>query len=146
MRRLSVLLACALMAMTLLAIAVGTGASAAPKHFYGALDYSKAKSAVYWGTGTSKAAANQASYNNCHTKHGANDCLTVVWVYNGWVAVAQSNKFFDVGWGRTKQAASNTAVKRCQAGGAPPCTVSRTFRTAFDPNKKTTGGYKLPGP
>jgi Domain of unknown function (DUF4189) len=152
MRRLSVLLACVVMALTLIAIAVASGASAAPKqqvtpqnHFYGALDYSTAKSALYWGHGTSKTAANQAAYNTCQ-KAGATDCQTVVWVYNGWLASAQSSKFFDVGWGPTKQWASGAAVTRCQSGPAPPCKAYEWWHTAIDPNKQARGGYTLPGP
>jgi hypothetical protein len=151
MRRLSVLLACVVMTMILIAIAVATGASAAPKqqpppnHFYGALDLSVAKDEVYWGRGTTKASANRAAYNNCRS-WAANDCRTVVWVYNGWVAAAESQKYVGWDWGRTKQQASSNAVKNCQSGGAPPCKVFGSSRTAFDPNKKTTGGYRLPGP
>jgi hypothetical protein len=149
MRRLSVLLASAVMALSLIAFAVVSGASAAPNQqppqptnqFYGALDYSKAKGALYWGLGTSKDAANQAAYDVC-TKSGATDCLTIVWVYNGWVAVAESSKFFDVGWGATKQAASKAAVKRCGAG----CKATTWGHTDIDPNKRATGGYTLPGP
>ena len=152
MRRLSILLASAVMALTLIAFAVVTGASAAPKqqaapkHFYGALDWSKAQGKVYWGSGTSKDAANRAAYNACSQMGGATDCLTLAWVYNGWVVVAQSSKLFDTGWGRTKQQASNAAVKNCQAGGAPPCKAVISYHAALDPNKKTTGGYELPGP
>jgi hypothetical protein len=141
------LLACVVIALTL--VAVATGASAAPKqqksHFYGALDYSNAKGVLYWGHGTSKAAANKASYNAC-TKAGATDCQTVVWVYNGYIAYAQSSKFFDVGWGATKDEASNAAVKRCESGGAPTCKATDWWNTDIDPNKQATGGYKLPGP
>jgi hypothetical protein len=151
MRRLSILLACVVMALTLIAIAVATGASAATqqqpqqqtKKFYGAFDWSKAKGVLYWGTGTSKASVNRDAYNECH-KSGATDCVTVVWVYNGWIAVAHNSKakIIGVGWGATKQAASNAAVKRCGAG----CKVIGWRKTAIDPNKQTTGGYTLPGP
>lgn len=127
MRRLSVLLASAVMALSLIAFAVVTGASAAPKqqapqqqtkHFYGALDYSEAKASLYWGLGTSKDAANQASYNLCK-KDGATDCVTIVWVYNGWVATAQSADNFEAGWGATTHEASNAAVMRCERRGGP---------------------------
>jgi len=155
MRRLPVLLACVVMTLTLIAIAVATGASAAPKqqppppkpppnHFYGAFDWSKAQLTFYWGTGTSKASVNRDSYNECHNS-GAKDCKTVVWVYNGWAAIAYEgrNKVVSVGWGRTKQQAANRAVKRC---GGPPCKRVWASKTELDPNKKTTGGYSLPGP
>ena len=54
MRWLYVLVASVVISTTL--VVVATGASAAPKqqsppkHFYGALDYSKAKHELYWGT------------------------------------------------------------------------------------------------
>ncbi len=86
MRWLYVLVASVVISTTL--VVVATGASAAPKqqsppkHFYGALDYSKAKHELYWGHGTSKASSNQAAYNHCRSA-GAPDCVTWVWVYNG---------------------------------------------------------------
>jgi hypothetical protein len=153
MRRLSVLLACVAIALTLIAITVASGASAAPKqqaapkYLYGALDWSKAQGSYrYWGSGTSKAAANRAAYDACSQLGGATDCVTVAWVYNGWVVVAQGSNQFRTGWGRTKQQASNAAVKRCQAAGTPPCKVVWLGHAELDPNRKTTGGYSLPGP
>jgi hypothetical protein len=155
MRRLPVLLACVVMALTLIAIAVAPGASAAPKqqppppkpppnHFYGAFDWSQAQLTFYWGTGTSKASVNRDAYYECHNS-GAKDCKTVVWVYNGWAAIAHEarNDVVSVGWGRTKQQAANRAVKRC---GGPPCKKVWASKTELDPHKKTTGGYALPGP
>ena len=156
MRRLSVLLASAVTALTLIAIAVVTGASAAPKqqpppppkpppnHFYGAYDWSQAQGMFYWGTGTSKTSANRDAYDECHNS-GANDCKTVVWVYNGWAAVAYDGRkdVLGHGWGRTKRQAANRAVKRC---GGPPCKLVLVGKTELDPNKKTTGGYALAGP
>jgi hypothetical protein len=153
MRRLSVLLASAVMALSLIAFAVVTGASAAPKqqtpqqqtkHFYGALDYSLAKGTLYWGLGTSKHAANKSAYNLCK-KDGATDCVTQVWVYNGWVATAQSADNFEAGWGATKHEASKAAVMRCESRGGT-CQAGNWASTDIDPNKQTRGGYKLPGP
>jgi hypothetical protein len=155
MRRLFVLLVSAVMALTLVAVAAGVS-SAAPnqqqaqprtKQFYGAADVSKAKARIYWGSGASKAAANRAAYGACSQLGGATDCVTVAWVYNGYVAKAESSKFYDMGWGHTKQRAFRAAVRNCQAGGAPPCKANWWARTpGYNPNKKTTGGYRLPGP
>jgi hypothetical protein len=151
MRRLSVLLASAVMALTLIAVAAGVSAAApnqqqpTPNHFYGALDYSQAKATLYWATGTSKDAANQAAYDAC-TKDGATDCLTIVWVYNGWIADAESSQSFAVGWGATKEEAQNEAVMRCESGGATCQATGWAQQTAIDPNKQATGGYELPGP
>jgi Domain of unknown function (DUF4189) len=149
MRRLSVLLACVVMALTLIAFAVATGVSAAPKQqtaSYGAVDVAQATGKFYYGSGPSKDAANQAAYDAC-TKAGATDCVTEVWVYNGYIALAESSKFHGWGWGATKEEASNAAVRNCEANGAPPCKlVDYLVKTATDPNKQTTGGYELPGP
>ena len=153
MRRLSVLLACVVMALTLIAITVATGASAAPKqkgnlppnHFYGAIDYSKAKNVSYWGHGATKAAANRAAYNNCHKMHGANDCRTQIWVYNGWIALVEGKTGFGFEWGRTEKVAKNKALQLCRAQDTG-CKVTALWHTRFDPNKKTKGGYSLPGP
>jgi hypothetical protein len=137
------------MALSLIAFAVVTGASAAPKQqtaSYAAVDVSKAKGKFYVGIAPSKDAANQLAYKAC-TKAGATDCLTEVWVYNGFIALAQGSKTYGWGWGATKEEASNAAVTNCQAHGAPPCKQVRVVvETATDPNKQTTGGYELPGP
>jgi hypothetical protein len=153
MRRLSVLLASAVMALTLIAVTAGVSAAAPnqqqpppPDHFYGALDYSEANSTVYWATGTSKDAANQAAYDAC-TKDGATDCLTIVWVYNGWIAIAEDQSGAgEVGWGATKEKAQNEAVMRCESGGGTCQATGWAQQTAIDPNKQATGGYELPGP
>jgi uncharacterized protein DUF4189 len=158
MRRLSVLLACVVMALTLIAITVASGASAAPKqqvtpwthnlpsnYYYGAVDWSQAKATLYVGYGPSKASANQAAYNRCR-KNGATDCVTKVWVYNGYLAEAESSKWVGFGWGRTWPQARDTALKNCQGAGAPPCKIGWFSQTALDPNKETSGGYTLPGP
>ena len=154
MRRLTVLLASVVMALTLVAVATGASA-AAPKrvspppkqqgHFYGAVDSSRAKGFVYWGHGTSKAAANKASYNACH-KTGATDCQTWVWVHNGWIAYASNPIFENVGWGATKEAASKAALRRCQNGVLQHCKVDYLWQTDIDPSKQASGGYTLPGP
>jgi Domain of unknown function (DUF4189) len=154
MRRLSVLLASAVMALTLIAFAVATGVSAAPKqqqpppnNFYGALyigDVSQTQSAVYWETGTSEASAKQAALNTCEQQ--ATNCQLLVWVYNGWVALFQGtaqggNNTLFYRWDRTEQAAVAGAMKNCQAN-ATGCEQVGTWKTAFDPNKQTNGGFK----
>jgi hypothetical protein len=153
MRRLSVLLACVVMALTLIAFAVATGVSAAPKQqpgqkFYGALyigTISQTQDATYWSTGTSEASAKQAALNSCEQK--ATNCRLFVWVYNGWVALAQGKAqggpdpfLVTAHWDRTEQRAVAGAMKNCQAN-ATGCELVETDQTAFDPNKQTKGGF-----
>ena len=150
MRRLSVLLlACVAMALTLIAIIVVPGASAASKpQYYGALyigDVSQGESKLYWKTRTSKASAKQAALNTCQQK-GATNCQLGVWVYNGWAAFAQGQSPGPVSpwwanWDRTDQGASQAALTACQAD-ATDCRLLGLWQTAFDPKKKTTGGFK----
>ena len=156
MRRLSVLLACGVMALTLVALTVATGVSAAPKQqqppppngFYGALyvgDVSQTESATYWSTGTSEASAKQAALNSCEQQ--ATNCQLAVWVYNGWAALvqgtAQGGGFaLSASWDRTEQAAVQTAMSVCQQAGDTGCELVETDQTAFDPNKQTKGGFK----
>jgi hypothetical protein len=153
MRRLSLLLVSAVMALTIIAVATGVS-SAAPKqqpppppnHFYGALyigDVSQTQSFVYWETGTSEASAKQAALNTCEQQ--ATNCQLWIWVYNGWVALFQgtkdgNNTLFGR-WDRTEQAAVGGAMKNCQTN-ATGCELVEKDQTAFDPNKKTTGGFE----
>ena len=149
MRRLSVLLACVAMALILIAIIVVPGASAASKpQPYGALyigDLSLTENKLYWKTRASKASATQAALNTCQQK-GATDCQLVVWVYNGWAAFAEGQSPgpgspSGARWDRTEQGAAKAALKACQQD-ATGCKVVGTWLTAFDPKKKTTGGFK----
>jgi hypothetical protein len=149
MRRLSILLACVAMALTLIAIIIVPGASAASKpQYYGALyigDVSQTESKLYWKTRTSKASATQAALNTCQQK-GATDCQLVVWVYNGWTAFAEGQSPgpgspSGASWDRTEQGAAKAALTACQQD-ATGCKLVGTWLTAFDPKKKTTGGFK----
>jgi hypothetical protein len=139
------------MALTIIAVATGVS-SAAPKQqpgqkFYGALywgDISQTESALYWGLGTSEASAKQTASNICQQK-GATNCQLLVWVYNGWVALFQGTKngapFQYFRYDRTEREAVAGAMKNCQAN-ATGCELIGTWKTAFDPNKQTKGGFK----
>ena len=150
MRRLSVLLAFVVMVVTLIAIAVATGASAAPKQqpqqeFYGVLYFGKVSqtaSDVYWGTGTSKASADQATHNTC--QQAANNCKMLVWVHNGWVALVEGKaqggrSSLTYSWDRTESAVVDKVLTSCRESGAKGCRVVGTWNTAFDRNEQTTG-------
>jgi hypothetical protein len=78
MRRLSVLLACGVMVLTLIAIAAGVSAAApkqqpqpGAKQFYGALYYSQTakNGCCYFDTGTSQAAAEKAAQTSVSRTH-----------------------------------------------------------------------------
>ena len=144
MRRLSVLLASVVMALTLVAFAVATGASAQPqaqqqaKKFYSAVY--EGTTAFYYGDGTSKAKAIEASRRRCEA--GDTGCAGVAWIYNGWIVIAQGNTQQggveeSVGLGPTKQQAVANAMEGCQQ--PPPltgCQVIGSHRTvAYDKNK-----------
>jgi hypothetical protein len=152
MRRLSVLPAFVVMVVTIIAIAVAIGgASAAPKQqtpqqeFYGVLYFGKVSqtaSDVYWGTGTSKASADQATYNTC--QQAATNCKMLVWVYNGWVALVEGKaqggrSTLTYSWDRTEPAVVDKVLTSCRESGATGCRVVGTWQTAFDPNKQTRG-------
>ena len=144
MRRLSVLLVSAVMALTLIALAVATGASAQQQNkFYSTLY--EGKKAFYVGDGTSKAAAIKNGQAVCEAKD--TKCKGVVWVYNGYIAIAegktpQGGFGYAAGIGHTQKDAKAQSIKACKA--PPPytgCKVVGSFRTvAYDPNKKTKGG------
>jgi hypothetical protein len=149
MRRLSVLLACVVMALTLIAVAAGVSAAApkqqppGPNDFYGVL-YSS-DTLLHWETGASKASADQAASALCEA---ANDgtCVFEVWVYNGWAAYTQGEMPDGTirawaSWDRTEQKAAAHGIAACEDAGATGC-KALTYETAFDANKRTRGGFK----
>jgi Domain of unknown function (DUF4189) len=148
MRRLSLLLATAVMALTLIAVAAGVSAAAPnqqqpqPNHFYGAMYLGD--TGVWWETGTSKASAVQAATASCEAKD--TNCVLSVWVNNGWAVYTEgkvSGGFESwSSWGKTEQEASADGLKACQDSGATNCQTRFTFQTAIDPNKPTTGGFE----
>jgi hypothetical protein len=134
MRRLSVLLASAVMALTLIALAVATGASAQQNMFYGASYHSAAKNAAYGELGTTKASAITASRESCEA--AANDCTPQVWVYNGVIVVVQGKKTITYAPGPTVDAATASGIKTCEAPPNPDTGCKRTLvvvETAIDP-------------
>ena len=141
MRRLTVLLATVVMALTLIALAVATGASAQQTQPYGVLYTSD--TALHWDTGASKAEADQNASAACQD---ANDgaCVFEVWVKDGWAAYTEGENpdgtfSYWVSWGETEQEATTDALATCQAE-ATNCT-SDTFETD-NTAKKARGGFK----
>jgi Domain of unknown function (DUF4189) len=144
MRRLSVLLVSAVMALTLIALAVATGASAQQQgKSYAAVH--QGNKAIYYGDGTSKAAAIQDSLRRCEAAD--TNCTGQQWVYNGWLAIAegkdqQGRSGLAYSYGHTEQEAQANAIKTCKQ--PPPWTGCKGFDTyqtvAYDPNKPTQGG------
>ena len=147
MKRLCILLASAVMALTLIAVAAGVSAAApdqqqpGPKEYYGVLSYSPGKACCFWSAGTTKASATRASVAYCKQQTKAKDCRLAVWVRNGYVAVAESAKITGVAYGRTGQEATKEALTNCARSG-PACGPIGTAKTALDKKQKTTGGYK----
>jgi hypothetical protein len=142
MRRLYVLLATVVMALTLIALAVATGASAQQKQPYGVL-YSS-DTLLHWDTGASKADADQNASALCQ---GANDgpCVFEVWVNDGWAAYTQGELpdgsiSATTSWGETEQEVTADGMAACQDAGATNCT-SETFETA-NTTKEARGGFK----
>jgi len=154
MRRLSVLLASVVMALTLIAVAAGVSAAQtqpqqAKKGFYGVAYYSVQNETAYWGVGASKTSANYAAYNECVAR--AFDCMPEnnVWVYNGGVAIVLNDDGESwLGWDETKEDAASGTLAACEQAGVPGCDVSQTFTTKLDPdpNEPTRGGFQLPKP
>ena len=151
MRRLSVLLACGVMALTLIAIAAGASAAApkqqppqpGAKEFYGALYYSQTakNGCCYFATGTSQAAAEKAAHDYCQQKTQAQDCKLSVWVKNGYIALVTAKQGFAADYGSTAQEATQKAMSACQQGNGTGCKPAGTGKTALDPQQPTTGGY-----
>jgi hypothetical protein len=139
MRRLSVLLACVVMALTLVAISLAPGAAVAqpPGHFYGATYYSPTQDQVYGGTGPTLSSAIQATSNRC--QQDANDCAPQLWVYNGWIAFVSGDRAVWFSAGRTEQQALAGALTNCQTNDTN-CTRGGTLDTWFDPNEPTRSG------
>ena len=153
MRRLSVLLASAVMALTLIAFAVATGASAQQQQQQGKF-YSvvfEGDAAFYFGDATSERAAFAASRRKCEAAD--TNCTARAWVYNGWIVIAagkneQGGFEYPMGMSKTKQQATANAMTGCRR--PPPltdCTVIGSHRTvAYDKNKPGGGDEYLPPP
>jgi hypothetical protein len=156
MRRLSLLLISAVMALTLVAVAAGvSGAKTAPgqqqppdpSQEYGVL--LESDTSLWWATGTAYVDAQQKADADCQA---ANDgpCVLAVWVQNGWAAYTQGENpdgtiAAFASWESTEQLAVDAGMQACQDAGATNCT-SDAFQTAIDPSKPTTGGFKAPKP
>jgi hypothetical protein len=144
MRRLSVLLACVVMALTLVALAVATGASAQQQDKFYAAVY-EGKKAFYYGDGASKAAAIEDSRRRCEA--GDTNCKGRNWVENGWLVVLQGKTQqggvgYVTSYGHTKQEAVDNGMKLCQQ--PPPftgCEEIGSHRTVdYDDTLPTQGG------
>jgi hypothetical protein len=148
MRRLAVLLVSAVIALTLVAFAVATGASAQQQpgatDFYGVLYWSDTE--LHWETGTSKATTDEAASAACQD---ANDgpCELAAWVYNGWVAYTEGANpdgtvYANASWDRKQSDAEANGLAGCEADGATDCTTVDSWGTRFNPSKQTRGGFK----
>jgi hypothetical protein len=146
MRRLSVLLGSAVIALTLIALTVATGAYAQPPdpiESYAAVY--QGKNMHYFGDGTSKESAIRVSRVKC--EEGDTNCKGQLWVHNGYLVVLQGKtQQGGVGFvytaGHTEQEAVDSGMKACQQ---PPsltdCKVIGSHRTgAYDPTKPTQAG------
>jgi hypothetical protein len=146
MRRLSLLLISAVMALTLIAFAVATGASAQQpgQPFYAAV-YEGDK-AFYYGDGADQQQAAEDARAGC--EKADTNCTPHIWVQNGWLAIAegtdqQGNIGYAVSFGHTEQEAVADAIQVCSTE-PPPFTGCKAFDTrrtkAYDELMPTQGG------
>ena len=143
MRRLSVLLASAVMALTLIAVAAGVSGAAPNQqppadHFYGAFYYGGSTDEVYGATGTTQEAAIQAASAAC--EKAATDCVGIAWVTNGWLAIVYSDTNLWWGFAPTEKEAMDVTLKGCQDAGEKNCQPHASLETAIDPKKQIDGG------
>jgi hypothetical protein len=152
MRRLSVLVACLVVALTLIAIAVVPGASAAPKQQQPVEDYlvtwSDPQLNAYPGYSSGIVPASRQAQLKCETEAGAGNCTADVWVRNGYIAYVlnfdESTVWYH--WGHTRGEAVQRALTGCQ-NASTGCTVSQTFKSrAYNPALSTEGGFDVPIP
>jgi len=141
MRRLTVLLATVVMALTPIAFAVAPGAAQAqpaPNEYYGAAYYGTQTDTVYFRTDPTQAGAIQGASDDCQAKN--TDCQPGVWVRDGWLAAVYSDTSVYFGVGKDQQAAEDDAMQQCQADGGANCTVQGSDQTADEPGEHLDWG------
>jgi Domain of unknown function (DUF4189) len=135
MRRPYLLLAAALMVLSLVALTMGSAAGAVTKKY---LAIATAPSVVgaSSSSGHTKAQAKRKAMTKCK-RHNANDprfrddCTGAVWVHNGWASVAYEktkehpykNLAWGSGWGPTRSDANHHGRKVCRRYAKERCTT-----------------------
>jgi len=156
MRRLLVLVAAGLIAATLIALVSAGGAAARAKN-YTAIALSTSTVTTSSGDASSLNGAERRAFRQCESiaYQGypdlyEGDCELVVWVKNGWAAVAFESSIegpphapsWGRGYGPTRPNARSVALQNCEAGAREPCDVYQLERTrSFNPSLPTSGGY-----
>jgi Domain of unknown function (DUF4189) len=150
MRRLYILLAAALMAATLLALAVGPAGAQSPSKKYAAIAVNEYTGKVYASYGASKSQAKGFAWNQCLNQSGTSDdhyCQGTGWVRDGYIALFYEQSFDPVytdqhwgfGWAENGVDAQRNAEKYCEQGAKDPC----EFRELVETSRwkgATTGG------
>jgi len=148
MRRLSLLLVSAVMALTLIAVAAGVSAAApqqqAPHNYL--VTYSDDTGVAYPGySSTGLGAASIAAQRKCEAE-GTGKCYGDVWVQNGYIAYVLNGDETQLFWtfGHTRSQATSQALNNC-GDVATGCAVSQTFKShPYDKALPTKGGYDVP--
>jgi Domain of unknown function (DUF4189) len=152
MRRLYLLLAAALIVLSLVALTMGAAAGAVTKKY---LAIATAPSALSGSSsyGHTKAEAKRKAMTKCKRQnakdpHFRNDCTGAVWVRNGWASVAYEktkehpykNLAWGSGWGPTRSDANHQGWKVCRRYAKEKCTTLFYDRSLYLGSGATRGG------
>jgi hypothetical protein len=152
MRRLYLLLAAALIVLSLVALTMGAAAGAvtreymaiatAPSVLGGSSSYGQTKA------GAKSRAMTKCKRDNAKNPHFRNDCTGAVWVRNGWASVAYEktketpykNLAWGSGWGPRRANANHHAWKVCRRYAKEKCTTQFYDRSIYRGSGATRGG------
>jgi hypothetical protein len=152
MRRLYLLLAAALIVLSLVALTMGAAAGAVTKKY---MAIATAPSVVGGSSsyGHTKAEAKRKAMTKCkrhnaNNPHFRNDCTGAVWVRNGWASVAYEktkehpykNLAWGSGWGPTRKNANHHGWKVCRRYAKEKCTTQFYDRSIYLGSGATRGG------
>jgi uncharacterized protein DUF4189 len=153
MRRLYILLAAALIAATLVALAVApAGAAGKQTEKYAAIAVNEFTGQVFVKYGVSKWRATHEAYWLCQRQSGNSEdhyCEGTGWVRDGWIALYYEenqtqfyrNKSWGFGWADNGYDAQVYAEKYCEQRATKPCEFRELVQTSRWPGKSTGGSW-----
>ena len=151
MRRLYLLLAAALIVLSLVALSVGSAGAVTEKYMAIATAPSVLGGSSSYGqtkAGAKSRAMTKCKRDNAKNPHFRNDCTGAVWVRNGWASVAYEkrkehpykNLAWGSGWGPTRSEANRQGRKVCRRYAKEKCTTQFYDRSIYRGSGATRGG------
>jgi hypothetical protein len=152
MRRLYILLGAALIAATLVAVAIGPASAGLLQHKYTAIAVNEWENNYYSYSATTKGNATRAAMNACKRKSGGaldQYCEGTGWVKDGWIALFYERHYtgnqaiknhWGFGWAENRNDAGDNARYWCNKSAKHPCHYKVIVETPARVNGPASGG------